>query len=170
MFELLSFMNMYGHSALQFVVPISFIMCQSLCTASIAAKDKEDELKAKKIAVGGTMVVKKDSVFSRNSCSQLKGRSQLNRTATLSFRALFQSVLATPMESCRGARLKREGVRDQIHSTVRPYKDECDSHLSSLASVSSQNKITEQRQINVTVTSAVELPNNHPIRRTTQRH
>jgi hypothetical protein len=48
---------MYGHSALQFVVPISFTMCQSLYTASIAAKDKEDELKAKKIAVGGTMVV-----------------------------------------------------------------------------------------------------------------
>jgi len=74
-FELLSFMNMY--------VPISFTMCQSLYTASIAAKDEEDELKAKKIAVGGTMVVKKDNVFSRNSCSQLEGRSQLNRTANI---------------------------------------------------------------------------------------
>ena len=49
MFELLSFMNMY--------VPISFTMCQSLYTASIAAKDEEDELKAKKIAVGGTMAI-----------------------------------------------------------------------------------------------------------------
>ena len=75
MFELLSFMYMYGHSALQFVLPISFTMCQSLYTASIAAKDEEDELKAKKIAVGGTIVVKKDNVFSRNSCSQLKGHN-----------------------------------------------------------------------------------------------
>ena len=57
MFELLSFMYMYGHSALQFVLPISFTMCQSLYTASIAAKDEEDELKAKKIAVGGTMAI-----------------------------------------------------------------------------------------------------------------
>ena len=86
-------------------------MCQALLVSRMVAVLKN---------------LKKESVFSHNSFSQRKGRSQLNRTANIrkldSFIPCSVPIrlgdIIAGVVYYRGSRLKRERVGDQIHSTV----------------------------------------------------